>query len=240
MATSPLPSWGPTSSQNCYVTPAFSGVPRRGDKIKNGHLTPAFLGPTSRRNCYVGPAFCGVPRRGAKIKSGYLTPAFSVAHKWAALLCNPCVLGGHEKRGQNQNCPPHPCLLGGPQVDGRGDHGGFVKICPATHQCRPHQGFNVSIPEIMGLTGRASKIAQCSPLYIRLLVPATPRVSYSSSCVSCHILCVPSSPSSYHCILYVCRLKCYAHVLSCRVAVSGRTNTLYRGTEKALVSLAMC
>ena len=36
MATSPLSSRGPTSGRNCYVTPAFSGVPNKGDKIKSG------------------------------------------------------------------------------------------------------------------------------------------------------------------------------------------------------------
>ena len=44
MATSPLPSQGPTSGWNCYVTPAFSGVPGKGDKIRSGYITPAFLG----------------------------------------------------------------------------------------------------------------------------------------------------------------------------------------------------
>ena len=33
-ATSPLPSGGPTSGRKCYVTPAFSGIPNKGDKIK--------------------------------------------------------------------------------------------------------------------------------------------------------------------------------------------------------------
>ena len=37
-----------------------------------------------------------------KIRSGYITPAFFGAHKWAELLHNPCILGGPEKRGQNQ------------------------------------------------------------------------------------------------------------------------------------------
>ena len=36
MATSPLPSRGPTNGRKCYVTPAFSGVPSKGDKIKSG------------------------------------------------------------------------------------------------------------------------------------------------------------------------------------------------------------
>ena len=29
MATSPLPSQGPTCKRNCYATPAFSGVPKK-------------------------------------------------------------------------------------------------------------------------------------------------------------------------------------------------------------------
>ena len=33
VATSPLPSRGPASGRKCYVTPAFSGVPSKGDKI---------------------------------------------------------------------------------------------------------------------------------------------------------------------------------------------------------------
>ena len=40
VATSPLPSRKPTSRRNCYVTPAFSGVPRKGDKLTTGYLTP--------------------------------------------------------------------------------------------------------------------------------------------------------------------------------------------------------
>ena len=74
VATSPLPSRGPRRGRNCYVTPAFSGVPnaKRGDKIRSGYLTPAFLGATRGRDCYVTPAFSGVPnaKRGDKIRSG--------------------------------------------------------------------------------------------------------------------------------------------------------------------------
>ena len=44
LATSSLPSRGPTSGQKCYVTPTFSGVPKRGDKIRIGSLTLAFSG----------------------------------------------------------------------------------------------------------------------------------------------------------------------------------------------------
>ena len=48
MATSPLPSREPKRGRKCYVTPAFSGVPNKGDKIRSGYLTPAFSGVTSK------------------------------------------------------------------------------------------------------------------------------------------------------------------------------------------------
>ena len=32
MAASPLPSRGPKKGRNCYVTPEFSGVPKKGFK----------------------------------------------------------------------------------------------------------------------------------------------------------------------------------------------------------------
>ena len=50
-ATSTQPSWGPKRGRNCYVTPAFSGVPnaKRGDLIRrSGYLTPTFLGAQKR------------------------------------------------------------------------------------------------------------------------------------------------------------------------------------------------
>ena len=43
LATSPLPSWGAKTGWICYTTPAFSGVPNKGDKIRIGCLTPTFL-----------------------------------------------------------------------------------------------------------------------------------------------------------------------------------------------------
>ena len=44
VGTSPLPSRGPTSGRKCYVTPTYSGILKtKGDKIRSGYLTPAFL-----------------------------------------------------------------------------------------------------------------------------------------------------------------------------------------------------
>ena len=36
VAASPLPSRGPKRGRKCYATPAFSGVPKQGDKVKGG------------------------------------------------------------------------------------------------------------------------------------------------------------------------------------------------------------
>ena len=49
------------------MTPAFSGFPRRGDKIKKGYLTPTFSGAHKWAELR---AFLGVPMKGDKIKSG--------------------------------------------------------------------------------------------------------------------------------------------------------------------------
>ena len=35
---------GRIGRQNCNITPVFSGVPNKGDKITNGYITPAFSG----------------------------------------------------------------------------------------------------------------------------------------------------------------------------------------------------
>ena len=83
----------PTSGQNCYITPAFSGVPKQGDKVKGGPkvgriaISPLATAPLrSRRSA----------NKGTKSK---------VPHKWAELLHHLCDLGGPQTRGQSQRCP---------------------------------------------------------------------------------------------------------------------------------------
>ena len=108
----------PTSGQNCYVTPAFLGVRKRGDKVKGGpQVGGSATSPLRSR---------GSPNKGTMSK---------VAHKRAEVLHHPCVLGGPQTRGQSQrwptsgqNCYITPALLGvpkqgdeikgGPQVGG--------------------------------------------------------------------------------------------------------------------------
>ena len=79
VAASTLPSRGPKRGRKCYVTHAFSGVPNtkrveqnqkwspaKGNKIRNGCLTPAFLGAQKRVEMLRNPAFLGVPEHGFK------------------------------------------------------------------------------------------------------------------------------------------------------------------------------
>ena len=79
---------GPTSGQECYITPAFSGVPKKGDKIKVGQQVGGnATSPLHSR---------GSPTKGTKSKW---------ANKWAEMLHHPCILGGPQQRGQNQSRP---------------------------------------------------------------------------------------------------------------------------------------
>ena len=66
--SSTLPSRGPTTGRNCYVTTEFSGVHKQGDKIKSGYLNPASLGAHKWQNCYVISAFSGSPNKGTNSK----------------------------------------------------------------------------------------------------------------------------------------------------------------------------
>ena len=98
LATSPLPSRGPKRGRKCYVNPAFSGVPNKGEQNQKRMPHPCLLGgpkeggnatsplhsrgsPTPSagskiRSGYLAPIFSGVPRQGDKIKSGFIVPPF--------------------------------------------------------------------------------------------------------------------------------------------------------------------
>ena len=100
VATSPLPSQGPTRGRKCCITPAFSGIPNKGEQNQKWLPHPCLLkgpqeggsatsplpsqGPTRGRKCCITPAFSGIPNKGE----------------------------------QNQKWLPHPCLLKGPQEGG--------------------------------------------------------------------------------------------------------------------------
>ena len=97
--------WWHTSGRKCYITPAFSGVPKQGDKVKGGpQVGGSATSPLRSR---------GSPNTGTKSK---------VAHKWAKVLHDPCVPGGPQTRGQSQwwptsgrKCYITPALWGVPK-----------------------------------------------------------------------------------------------------------------------------
>ena len=123
----------PTSERKCYISPAFSGVPKQGDKIKGGPKVggTATLPLRSR----------GSPKTGTKSK---------VAHKWAELLHHPSVLGGPQTRGQNQwwptsgrKCYITPAFSGvpkqGDKVKGGPQVGGIARS-PLCSRLSPNKG----------------------------------------------------------------------------------------------------
>ena len=57
MPTPPLPSHGPRVGRNCDVTPVFSGVPRKGDKIRI--ITPIFSGAQNWAKLLHNPCVLG-------------------------------------------------------------------------------------------------------------------------------------------------------------------------------------
>ena len=80
--------WWPTGGRKCYITPAFSGVPKQGDKVNCGPQVGGSAASVlrSRRS----------PKKGTKSK---------VANKWAEVLHHPCVLGGPETTGKSRRWP---------------------------------------------------------------------------------------------------------------------------------------
>ena len=126
VAASPLPSRGPKRGQNCYVTPAFSGNPNKGEQNQKWVRHPCLLGGPQRQAR--GAKSEVSPTKGNKIRSGCLTPPFLGAQKRAEMLCHPCILRGSQRQARgaksevsptkgnkNENCLSHPCLLGGPK-----------------------------------------------------------------------------------------------------------------------------
>ena len=57
VAISRLPSRGPESGRKGYVTPAFSGVRHKKDKIRIGYPIPVFLGARKWWDWYIAPVF---------------------------------------------------------------------------------------------------------------------------------------------------------------------------------------
>ena len=119
----------PSREESHYITPAFSGVPTKVDKVKSGYLNPCLLralelgkmpkqplryrGPHKRgqnHNWLHNPCLLGGPRKGDKLRIGYAIPVFLGPKHWAQWLHDPYVLVGLQKRGRNT------CLLKGTKL----------------------------------------------------------------------------------------------------------------------------
>ena len=165
---------GPRRGRECYITPAFSGVPNNGDKIKASpkeganatsplHVRRSLIkGTKSKRpkrgqKCYITPAFSGVPNKGDKIKANpkqggnATSPLHSrespikrtkskPAQKRAEMLHHPCILGGPQQRVRNQSGPKRgrKCYIT-PAFSGVPNNGDKIKA-------GPKEGANATSP----------------------------------------------------------------------------------------------
>ena len=115
-AISHLPSRGPKRGQKCYVTPAFSGIPNKGEQNHKWLPHPCLLGGPKEGGNATSPLHSeGSPTKGNKITSGYLTPAFSGAQKRAEMLRHPCILRDPQQRGTKSQVATSPLPSRGPK-----------------------------------------------------------------------------------------------------------------------------
>ena len=121
VAASPLPSRGPKGGRKSYVTPAFSGVPKQGGKIRSGRLDPTFSWAQNGAEVLRNRTLLGIPKQGNKIRSGCLTPAFSRGQRGRKCYATHVFSGIPNKGTKSQrgrNCYVTPCALRGPQTMG--------------------------------------------------------------------------------------------------------------------------
>ena len=119
VAALPLPSRGPKRGGICYVIPAFSEVPSKGEQNQKWLPHPCLLmGAKGGGSAMSLLHSWGSPTKGEKIRSGCLTPVFSGAQKGVEMPRHPAFSGVSNKREQNQKWVPHPCVLRGAKGGG--------------------------------------------------------------------------------------------------------------------------
>ena len=118
-AASPPPSRGPKRGRNCGITPAFSGIPTKGNKIRSGYLTPAFSGAQKRAELRHNPCILGdTGKRGTKSEVAASPPPSRRPKRGWNCDITPAFSGIPNKGERNQKWLPHPYLLGGPKEGG--------------------------------------------------------------------------------------------------------------------------
>ena len=81
----------PKRGRKCYITPTFSGVPNKGDKIK--------AGPKEGKNATSALHSRGSPNKWEQNQNWLPKPCLLGAHKWAEMLRQPCILGDPQTNG---------------------------------------------------------------------------------------------------------------------------------------------
>ena len=116
LAPSAMASRGPKSGLKCYVTPAFLGVPNKGEQNQNWVPQPCLLERPKVGGTAMSPLHSrGSPIKGNKIRIGCLSHAFWVAQKWVEVLRHPCILGVPHQRGAKSELAVSPMPSQGPQ-----------------------------------------------------------------------------------------------------------------------------
>ena len=153
-AASPLPSRGPKRGGNCYTTPAFSGILKKGYKSRSGYLTPAFSRAQKRVELLRNPCILGgsptpstgpksemaaspLPCRGAKRGwDCYATPAFPGVPnaKRGDKIRSGCLTPAFSQSQKTAELLHNPCILGGGGRGGRRQARGKNQRSPP-HPC---------------------------------------------------------------------------------------------------------
>ena len=148
LATSPLHSQGPKTGRNCYVTPAFSGVPNAkcGDKIVIRYLTPAFSRAQTWVELLRNLCILEGPQRQVQGENQIGLPhpfLLRGAQKREGLLRNPCILGGPQRQvqGENRNWLPHPCILAGLKQSGIASYPLHSRVFPNAKRGRHNRNW---------------------------------------------------------------------------------------------------
>ena len=191
VATSPLPSRGPKRGQKCYITPAFSWVPNKGDQNQKWLPHPCLLGgPKEVKNATSPLHSHGSPTKGTKIRSGCLTLAFSGAQKRSKMLHHPCIPMGPQQRGPKSEVAASPLPSRGPK------RGQKCYITPAfswvpnkgdqNQKWLPHPyllGGPKEVKNGLGMAWRRKHANDCSRSTQQLLQPSVAAAPGGSECL---------------------------------------------------------
>ena len=135
-------------------------TPTKGNKIRSGHLTPAFSGAHKRVEMLRHPCILRDPQQREQNQKWLPHPCLLGAQKRAEVLHHPCVLGDPLQKGTETKVAHkraeelcHPCFLRVPQTRGQSQRWPTSgQKCYVTHTFSgvPEKGFNSGRPRAPG------------------------------------------------------------------------------------------